>query len=133
LIFIPALLIYVTFLEQLRDMVRMRTLYLNIGLILAVCTGYYIVREHFDPGYLNGRGDPFYVAPTNFYVKALRSVGYSIFISPSTAEIPSDVSLLVICGNSLPEAVASKVNLEKVVTNGECDISRIHRNTGFTK
>jgi 4-amino-4-deoxy-L-arabinose transferase-like glycosyltransferase/putative flippase GtrA len=50
-IFLPALFAYVCLQGRLSHCLRTRAFYINMAVVLAVCVGYYIVREQIDPGY----------------------------------------------------------------------------------
>lgn len=51
LIFLPALCAYGVLQGRLKETLRMPAFHLNAAMALAVCVGYYVVREHVDPGY----------------------------------------------------------------------------------
>ncbi|WLI88885.1 GtrA family protein [Massilia sp. R2A-15] len=77
------------------------------------------------PGYPNGHGDPFYVAPTLFYVTALRAAGNDVVIQPASARIGAGAGTLLACGAPLLEKVKGEVALEAVARRGECGLYRI--------
>lgn len=77
------------------------------------------------PGYENGHGDPFYVAPTLFYVTALRAAGNEVVIQPASAKIGAGASTLLACGAQLIDKVKSEVVLEAIARRGECGLYRI--------
>jgi 4-amino-4-deoxy-L-arabinose transferase-like glycosyltransferase/putative flippase GtrA len=84
------------------------------------------------PGYPNGHGDPFYVAPTLFYVTALRAAGHQVVIQPASAPIGADAATLLACGGALLEKVSGALALEAIARRGECGLYRItaHRRAG---
>ena len=65
-----------------------------------------------------------YVAPTLFYVNALRAIGYSIEIQPPSSMVPAGFSAAVICGAKLRDAMTAQVALEPIVIDDECGIYR---------
>lgn len=77
------------------------------------------------PGYLNGQGDPYYVAPTLFYVTALRAAGNQVVIQPASAPIGADAATVLACGAPLLEKVKAALTLETIARRGECGLYRI--------
>jgi 4-amino-4-deoxy-L-arabinose transferase-like glycosyltransferase len=53
LIFVPAVLIYAAMVGQLGSVLRRPSVYLYVAAIVAVCAGWYYVREAVDPGYFD--------------------------------------------------------------------------------
>jgi 4-amino-4-deoxy-L-arabinose transferase-like glycosyltransferase len=77
-----------------------------------------VIQQSYDwPGY--------YVAPTLFYVNALRAAGHSIEIQPPSAIIPAGFNAVVMCGASVRNAMTVEVALQPVVLDGECGIYQV--------
>jgi glycosyltransferase involved in cell wall biosynthesis len=79
----------------------------------------------------------FYVAPTLFYVNALRAAGRSIEILPpsvispvgfSTARIPVGFNAAVMCGAVSRNATTVQVTLKPMLVEGECAIYELQPN-----
>lgn len=79
-----------------------------------------VFQESYVPGGVPG--DFYYVAPTLFYVNALRAAGHKIEILPPSAAIPLGFSTAVVCGATMRKAVAVQVALRPNVIDGECGI-----------
>lgn len=52
LIFLPALVGYAAYRGKLRSLLGSRTMWLCGAIVILVCIGYYIAREHVDPGFI---------------------------------------------------------------------------------
>lgn len=74
------------------------------------------------PGYPNGQGDPFYIAPTLFYITALRTTGYDIRVQPPGTAISSDTEAIVVCGKALTQQSLSHAGRHVIQTNGPCSL-----------
>ena len=74
------------------------------------------------PGYPNYQEDAFYVAPTLFYAKALRSKGLEVEVRPPSALQQVDADALVLCGDALVEEASSIFVLRALERNGGCGI-----------
>ena len=72
-------------------------------------------------------GDPssFYVAPTLFYVNALRATGHTIEILPPSASIPAGFSAAVMCGAMVPHAATAQTGLTPLLIAGKCGIYQL--------
>lgn len=81
----------------------------------------------FQQSYVPGGvpGDFYYVAPTLFYVNAMRAAGYQIEILPPAAVIPRGFNTAVICGATMRETVAAQVALRSIAMDGECGIYQL--------
>lgn len=77
------------------------------------------------PGYENGHGDPFYVAPTLFYVTALRAAGNKVVIQPASAKVGAEATTLLACGAPLREKMSAALTLEAIASRGACSLYRI--------
>ena len=67
----------------------------------------------------------FYVAPTLFYVNALRAAGHSIEILPPSAVIPAGFNAAVICGETVRNAMTVQVALKPILIDGKCGIYQL--------
>jgi hypothetical protein len=76
-----------------------------------------VIQQSYDP-------PDFYVAPTLFYVNALRAAGHSIEIQPPSAIIPEGFNSAVMCGASVRNAITAQVALQSIAIDGECGIYR---------
>jgi hypothetical protein len=72
------------------------------------------------PGYPNAKGDNFYIAPSLFYVNALRAVGRTILIQPLYAPIPAEFNVAALCGDTVRNAVALRLKLRAIEMDGTC-------------
>lgn len=52
LIFLPALLIYTVYKKKAISLLKQRDLYIGIAAFLIVVVGYYLLRDHYNPGYI---------------------------------------------------------------------------------
>jgi 4-amino-4-deoxy-L-arabinose transferase-like glycosyltransferase len=76
-----------------------------------------VIQQSYDSGW-------YYVAPTLFYVNALRAAGHSIEVQPPSAIIPAGFDTVVMCG-AVRNAVTVEVVLQPVIIDGECGIYRV--------
>jgi hypothetical protein len=76
-----------------------------------------VIQQSYDP-------PDFYVAPTLFYVNALRAAGHSIEIQPPSAVIPEGFISAVMCGATVRNAMIAQVALQSIAIDGECGIYR---------
>lgn len=53
LIFTPALLLYTIYKKQILQVLREKTFYIGLAAFIAVSVGYYLLREHYNPGYIH--------------------------------------------------------------------------------
>ena len=67
----------------------------------------------------------FYVAPTLFYVNALRAAGHSIEILPPSTVIPAGFNAAVMCGATVRNAMTVQVPLKPILIDGECGIYQL--------
>jgi 4-amino-4-deoxy-L-arabinose transferase-like glycosyltransferase len=79
------------------------------------------------PGYSNHHGDPYYVAPTLFYVNVLRAQGNVIEIQAPDRPIPAGYSAAVVCGPVLDTAIAAGLKLQPHAVQGRCGLYRLFR------
>ncbi len=89
LLFLPAVFVYLLFSGKMKDLFTNRYFYIGSGLSLLMVLGYYLLREHYNPGYLQavyenelgGRflktneehNEPAFFYFTNFYLYRLRT------------------------------------------------------------
>jgi hypothetical protein len=52
LMFLPAILLYVVYRRQLRLLLTNKWFYMDLAITLFITGGYYLLREHYNPGYL---------------------------------------------------------------------------------
>ena len=77
------------------------------------------------PGYPNNQGDPFYIAPTLFYVQSLRTSGHAIDVLAPGMPVPDDADAAVLCGELRH---VSTLPLARVLaSNGICSLYQIGR------
>jgi hypothetical protein len=76
-----------------------------------------VIQQSYDP-------PDFYVAPTLFYVNALRAAGHSIKIQSPSAIIPEGFNSAVMCGATVRNAMTAQVALQSIAIDGECGIYR---------
>jgi 4-amino-4-deoxy-L-arabinose transferase-like glycosyltransferase len=69
--------------------------------------------------------ESFYVAPTLFYVNALRATGRTIEILPPSASIPEGFNAAVICGETAADARAKGVAFNAILIYGKCGIYQL--------
>jgi hypothetical protein len=77
-----------------------------------------VVQQSFVPTY-------FYVAPTLFYVNALRSAGHTIEILPPSAVIPAGFNAAVMCGAMVRNTTTIQAALKPILIDGECGIYQL--------
>ena len=82
-----------------------------------------VFQQNFVPGGVPG--DLYYVAPTLFYVTALRASGHQIEILPPSAVVPQGFDAAVICGATMRNAVAAQFVLRTIAEDGKCGIYRL--------
>jgi 4-amino-4-deoxy-L-arabinose transferase-like glycosyltransferase len=85
-----------------------------------------VIQESF-PRSQSDLGDPssFYVAPTLFYVNALRATGHIIEILPPSASIPAGFNAVVMCGAMLPHAATAQTVVTPILIAGKCGIYQL--------
>ena len=52
LLFLPAIGLYIILNKQLRELLTNKWFYIDLGIFLLVAGGYYLLREQYNPGYL---------------------------------------------------------------------------------
>lgn len=57
LLFLPAIGLYVVFNKALKDLLTSKWFYIDLGILLFVTGGYYLLREQYNPGYLRAVWD----------------------------------------------------------------------------
>jgi 4-amino-4-deoxy-L-arabinose transferase-like glycosyltransferase len=82
---------------------------------LATPQKFVVIQQSFDP-------PDYYVAPTLFYVKALRAAGHSIEIQQPSAILPDGFKSAVMCGATMRNALTAQVALQGIAIDGECGI-----------
>ncbi len=85
-----------------------------------------VIQESF-PRSQSDLGDPssFYVAPTLFYVNALRAAGHTIEILPPSASIPAGFNAAVMCGAMRPHAATAQTVVTAILIAGKCGIYQL--------
>jgi 4-amino-4-deoxy-L-arabinose transferase-like glycosyltransferase len=72
------------------------------------------------PGYPNEHGDPFYVAPTQFYAGRLRATGHRVAIVPPAAAQPAPGFTVVACGDALVASLKRQVPMTALAIRAPC-------------
>lgn len=78
------------------------------------------------PGYPNYQEDAYYVAPTLFYAKAMRALGWTVDVLPLTSVRDSSADALVFCGDVSAQAATSELALQPLQREGACGLYRIN-------
>lgn len=74
------------------------------------------------PGYPNYQEDGFYVAPTLFYAKALRSRGWTVEVAPPSALRRASAGALVLCGAALLQEASAMLVLRPLEVKDGCGL-----------
>lgn len=89
--FIPAILMYALLSRERRSIFKDKNLYIGAGLFLFISLGYYLLREHYNPGYLNAvyvnelggrfaRVNEGHVGSWNYYLEGMISWRFKYWI-----------------------------------------------------
>lgn len=85
------------------------------------------------PGYANGQGDPYYIAPTLFYASALRAAGHTVTVQPASEHLPAGADSIVVCGAAYKAKAVAGLEVQTMATSGECGLFRITARKGDPK
>ncbi len=82
-----------------------------------------------QPGYLNGQGDKFYVAPTLFYANQARAAGHTVLLQPLGEPLPAAATSLLSCDPGPYGYTWPGVTLVPAEARDGCTLYRIRRMT----
>lgn len=74
------------------------------------------------PGYPNEQKDPFYIAPTLFYIKGLQMEGRRIVALDTFTKLPRGIDAVLACGSTRSQVEHSIPGISKAMKHGICNV-----------